>query len=130
MLCLSCTTVVGSERQWRSVAWAAVACFAAKPHVAWHARRLDVPPAWQRLTCCSSLPACFLPPQLEAQLLHRKRDGQLEGLTKEQRRLHTAGKMLHGFCTGTAAAGGAGFTGSNLVRCVYSEQCPLACALR
>lgn len=54
--------------------------------------------------------------QLEAQLLHRKRDGQLEGLSKEQRRLHTAGKMLHQFCTGTAS-GGSTFTGSNLVRC-------------
>jgi hypothetical protein len=55
--------------------------------------------------------------QLEVQLLHRKREGQLDGLSKEQRRLHTAGKMLHQFCTGMAGAGGgSAFTGSNLVR--------------
>lgn len=70
--------------------------------------------------------------QLHAQLLHRKRVGATEGLTKEQKRLHLAGKMLHEFCTSASAAGGAAggggggsgsitagaaFTGSNLIRC-------------
>ncbi|KAI3425730.1 hypothetical protein D9Q98_007706 [Chlorella vulgaris] len=52
--------------------------------------------------------------QLEAQLLHRKRDGQLDALSREQRRLHTAGKMLHQFCTGFAGTAGSSFSGSNL----------------
>ncbi|KAL4858328.1 hypothetical protein ACK3TF_001801 [Chlorella vulgaris] len=52
--------------------------------------------------------------QLEAQLLHRKRDGQLDALSREQRRLHTAGKMLHQFCTGFTGTAGSSFSGSNL----------------
>jgi hypothetical protein len=56
--------------------------------------------------------------QLEAQLLHRKRDGQLDALSREQRRLHTAGKMLHQFCTGFTGTAGSSFSGSNLTRCV------------
>lgn len=61
-------------------------------------------------------------PQLEQQLLHRKRTGVTEGLTKEQKRLHLASKMLQEFCDastrhpGGGGGGGAAFSGSNLVR--------------
>lgn len=51
------------------------------------------------------------PLQLSCQILHRKRPGATDGLTKEQRRLHLAGKMLHDFVTGELPPGG-----SQLVR--------------
>lgn len=54
--------------------------------------------------------------QLEVQLLHRKRTGATDGLTKEQKRLHLAGSLLHGFCTSSSSSGGMALSGSNLIR--------------
>lgn len=61
------------------------------------------------MPCCTS--RARSPLQLSCQILHRKRPGATDGLTKEQRRLHLAGKMLHDFVTGELPPGG-----SQLVR--------------
>lgn len=58
--------------------------------------------------------ACTTAPQLSCQILHRMRAGATDGLTKDQRRLHLAGKMLHDFVTGALPPGG-----SQLVRCDF-----------
>ncbi|PRW57832.1 hypothetical protein C2E21_3756 [Chlorella sorokiniana] len=44
--------------------------------------------------------------ELSCQILHRKRPGVTDGMAKEQRRLHLAGKMLHDFVTGELPPGG------------------------
>ena len=63
--------------------------------------------------------------QVEIQLLHRQRDGALDLLTLEQRRLHAAGRLLHeavggygprGGGEGGGGAAGSGLHGSHLIR--------------